>query len=387
MPILRDPAFAAHEYAARLERVRFALDDRNLDGLLLMGPHNINYLCGMDSENLFDFQALVVPLSGQPRLVIFDFELGRFEASSWLSDPVTFTSFQDPVAVALDTVRAMGLGAGRIGLEQRGIGVSAIACERIRAGLADAHVSDGFGVVEGVRLVKSAAEIEHMRRAAELTDAGVLAGYDAMRVGAHDHEVAAAIMKAMYGSGSDTVCWGPIVASGYLAGAAHSSFNGRALAAGDTVFLELTGERRRYTAPLMRTAILGEPSAEQAKVAEVGAAVVRTIIDEARPGRPAAEVASAALEVVEPILDQVVFHHYFGYPVGLGYPGTWIETLGYFIRVDEPRPLEPGMTFHLPMSFRKYGEWAVNQSHTILMTDYGAEALTKTEARLRVLQA
>jgi Xaa-Pro dipeptidase len=339
----------------------------------------------MDSENLFDFQALVVPLDGDPRLVIFDFELGRIEASSWLKDAVTFTSLQDPVAVAIDTIRASGLGRRSIGLEQRGIGVSPIACDRIRSALSDAQVSDAFGVVEGVRLVKSPAEISYMRRAAELTDVGVLAGYDAMRVGARDFEVAAAIMQAMYGAGSDTVCWGPIVASGYLAGAAHSSFDGRTLAAADTVFLELTGERRRYTAPLMRTAILGDPSPEQAKVAEVGAATVRTIIAEARPGRPASEVATAALDVVRPILDDVVFHHYFGYPVGLGYPGTWIETLGFFIRVDEPRPLEAGMTFHLPMSFRKYGEWAVNQSHTILVTETGAEALTRTEARLQVM--
>ena len=44
------------------------------------------------------------------------------------------------------------------------------------------------------------------------------------------------------------------------------------------------------------------------------------------------------------------------------------------------------MVFHLPMSFRKFGEFGVNQSHTIVITDDGpAEALTKTEARLQVL--
>jgi hypothetical protein len=43
------------------------------------------------------------------------------------------------------------------------------------------------------------------------------------------------------------------------------------------------------------------------------------------------------------------------------------------------------MAFHLPMSFRKYGEWGINQSHTIVIGAEGAEALTRTEARLEIL--
>jgi Xaa-Pro aminopeptidase len=43
------------------------------------------------------------------------------------------------------------------------------------------------------------------------------------------------------------------------------------------------------------------------------------------------------------------------------------------------------MVFHLPMSFRKFGEWGINQSHTMLITENGAETLTKTPARLQVL--
>jgi Xaa-Pro aminopeptidase len=253
--------------------------------------------------------------------------------------------------------------------------------------LAGAELSDPFGIVEGCRLVKSAAEIAYMRQAAALTDAAVLAAYDALRPGVRDAEVAAVIMDTFYRGGSDTVCWGPIVASGYRAGSAHSSFNGRMIQPGDTVFLELTAEIRRYTAPLMRTAILGRPTAEMERIAEAGAEAVQTILRTARPGVPAQDVARAAGDVLAPVLSGVVFHHNFGYPVGIGYPGTWIETLGFFLRVDNPLPLEAGMVFHLPMSLRRYGEYGINQSHTMLVTEDGAEALTKTPARLQVLHA
>src|SRR5205823_4546338 len=83
-------------------------------------------------------------------------------------------------------------------------------------------------------------------------------------------------------------------------------------------------------------------SAEQERIAAAGAAAVETILATARPGVAAADVARAAGEVLAPVLPGLVFHHNFGYPVGIGYPGTWIEALGFFLRVDNPRPLAPG---------------------------------------------
>ncbi|HVA86609.1 MAG TPA: Xaa-Pro peptidase family protein [Candidatus Saccharimonadales bacterium] len=384
MTIPREPAFGPEEYQTRLQRVRQGMAERDLDGLLLFAPHPINYLSGMDSENLFDFQCLIVPLNGTPTLVILDFEEARAENSVGLGTVVSYRAFDDPITAVVDQVRALGLAGGRLGLEQRA-GITPAAHGRFVEELAGTRLEDPFGIVEGVRLVKSTAEIAYMRRAAALTDRAVEAAYHAIRPGVRDADVAAVIMDTFYRAGSDTVCWGPIVASGYRAGSAHSTFNGRTIEAGETVFLELTAEVRRYTAPLMRTAILGRPTAEQERVAEVGAEAVQTILRTARPGIEAREVARAAGAVLEPVLSDVVFHHNFGYPVGIGYPGTWIEALGFFIRTDNPRPLAAGMVFHLPMSLRKYGEYGINQSHTMLVTEYGSEALTRTPARLKVL--
>jgi Xaa-Pro dipeptidase len=384
MPIPHEPAFERSEYDARLAMVRRGMAERSLDGLLLFSPHNVFYLSGMDSENLFDFQCLIVPADGEPVLVILDFEEARAANSVGAGRSVSYHAFDDPIQAVLTQLASLGLTEARLGLENRA-GITPAAYERFVAGLAGAALEDPFGIVENARLVKSPAEVAYMRRAAALTDAGTLAAYETLRPGIRDAEVAAAILDVFYRGGSDTVCWGPIVASGYRAGSAHSSFNGRTIQAGETVFLELTAEVRRYTAPLMRTAILGRPSPEQERVADAGARAVQTILATARPGVPAADVARAAGEILAPILDKVVFHHNFGYPVGIGYPGTWIESLGFFLRVDNPRPLQAGMVFHLPMSLRKFGEWGINQSHTMLITEDGAEALTKTPARLQVL--
>ena len=42
---------------------------------------------------------------------------------------------------------------------------------------------------------------------------------------------------------------------------------------------------------------------------------------------------------------------------------------------------------YIGSSLRKYGEWGVCQSHTILVTETGAEPLTQSQARLQVRQA
>ena len=182
-----------------------------------------------------------------------------------------------------------------------------------------------------------------MRQAAAFTDGGVRAGCAAIAPGVRDSSRRPPPWSdAMYRAGSDPVCWGPVVAAGYRAGLAHSSFNGHVIARGETVFLELTGQHRRYVAPVMRTAIVGPATAEHRRLAQASADAVAAILETARAGTPARTVAEAGLRHIRPVERDVVFHYYFGYPVGIGYPPSWIETLGFFIRTDNPAPLQSG---------------------------------------------
>lgn len=224
-----------------------------------------------------------------------------------------------------------------------------------------------------------------MEQAATLTDIGVSAGIDAIAEGEEDRSVAAAIVDALYTAGSDTLCWGPVVAAGYRAGAAHSTFNGHRIGKGETVFLELTGEVSRYVSPLMRTVVVGEPTSAMQRVETSVVAALDAIVSTAAPGRSARSVAEAGLAALDGVLDDHVFHHYFGYPVGLGFPPTWIESLGFFIRTDNERPLEEGMAFHLPISVRRYGEYGVNLSWTMVVDRDSTRILGSSPAHLAVV--
>ena len=73
MTVPKAPAFSVPEYRRRLVAVQQGLAERDLDGLVLFSPGNINYLTGMDSENLFDTQACILARDGDPSVVLFDF--------------------------------------------------------------------------------------------------------------------------------------------------------------------------------------------------------------------------------------------------------------------------------------------------------------------------
>ena len=384
MAIPRDLAFDASEYRSRVAAVQRQMAERRLDAVLLFGPQNICYLSGLDNDNLSDIQCLIVPLDRDPILVLFWFEAGRAENTCWLSDVVLYRD-EDAISAIAGVARRLGLAGGRIGVERPTVGLTVDAHQRLEANLPDAKLQDAFGAVEIPRRTKSPAEIAYMRQAAALTDRAVDAACAAMDVGVTDSELAAVIAQTIYAGGGETMCFGPIVATGYRAGAPHSSFNGRRLQRGDSVFLEFTAQVRRYTAPIMRTAWLGQPGPEVARIADAGAAAVATVVRTARAGISAGEVARAAAADLEPVLPGLMFHHTFGYPVGIGFPITWVESLGFLIRAENDQLLEAGMTFHLPISLRRFGEFGVNQSHTLLVTQTGAETLTRSTARLLVL--
>ena len=113
MTIPRELAFSVEEYRRRVGCVQERMAERGLDGIVLFGPHNIAYLTGMDSENLFDFQCLIVPAEGEPILVILDFEEARAANSVGAGRTVSYHAFDDPIDAVLAQVAVLDRAEAR----------------------------------------------------------------------------------------------------------------------------------------------------------------------------------------------------------------------------------------------------------------------------------
>jgi Xaa-Pro dipeptidase len=87
-------------------------------------------------------------------------------------------------------------------------------------------------------------------------------------------------------------------------------------------------------------------------------------------------------KVLEPILDQIVFHHVYGYSLGIGFPPTWIENPYFLLVAENEAPLRSGMVFHLPLMLRLLGRFGAGFSEAVEITQDGPRIFSRTKRRL-----
>jgi Xaa-Pro dipeptidase len=356
-----------------------------IDLLLVSDFSNLYYLSGLDSIAQHDFLCVILPIEGEPLAVINEFYEGIYHHVAEGFAAISYNEFQDPIAVTMEGARKLAPGARVVGFDTAWPGMAARIADGLRHVLPHAQLRDSFGVVEEARIVKTTQELDYMRRAAALTEAGIRAAATKLKPGSLDRAVAAEAIAAMYREGSDGVPLGPIVCGGYRGGLPYSSFAGYVLRDGDNIFIETTGCVRRYVAPLMRTFVIGQPSAEVVHAARATSRAVDAIMETARDGALAGDVAKAAMSELSTALTGKLFHNIIAYPVGIAYPPTWVEKLGYTIKAGAKFKLRSGMTFHLPMSLRKPGAWAMGLSQTIVVGPERATALASSPAQMQLL--
>lgn len=382
MSFPREEFFSTEEYARRTGAVRSRMADKGHDLFITGCPANIYYLTGYFTINLWDPTFLVIAAEGSPLLIIWEFERGRFLASAVAVEVDGIALGADAAAHVVQCIKNRGWHRGKIAVDVGGVQTRTDATVRLLNGLSATPMT---GLVEPIRLVKSPAEIQRMREAAAFTDKGMEAALAAVHEGVRDHEIAAAAAYGCWRAGGEFFAIEPLVCVGWKSGTAHSSHGRTKAATGDPVFLEIGAVYARYCAPLMRTAVIGEPSRPEIReFAAVSIAAVDAVVDTMRPGMAAADVAQKGLDVVKDVLDRVSYHKIFGYPVGIGFPPSWVEESNFFLMLDNPRELRAGMTFHLPLTFRVVGEYGVGFSETVVVTETGAEKLSKMPRELVV---
>ncbi len=381
MTIPREAVFPQEEFETRLHNTRQAMVARNMDVLILHSASNIYYLCGHHTLNLWDYQCLIVPLEQPPIMVLWQFERGRFEASAYIAELDLYETHANPVQATKTSLSRRGLLKGTIGVEEKSRYLVPILRAELVDALEGASVVNGSGLVDNVRNIKSASELKIIDEAAQLTDRAIRAGYQSIGRGNTDSAVAARVASVLIEHGSLGFSVYPIISAGYRAGIPHNSNSGYVIQNEDAVFIECSPSHHWYHAPLMRTAIVGTASPKIRQFAELEKEAVDAMLDIAKPGTLASDVAKVAESLIATIRSEVLFHEVYGYPVGIGFPPTWGEESGFAIITNNHRPLQAGMVFHIPMTLRVNGEFGVGLSETFIVTERGAPRTLSTIPR------
>jgi Xaa-Pro dipeptidase len=382
-------AFPLQEYGRRLALTEGALEAAELDAFLTVPLGNICWLTGFQTLASYSFAlyALLVQPGRAPVLVSSDFESHNALLDAWVTDVRTYGVMDDPTLAIAAVIEEAGLGGARIGIET-GYGALTIdQLQRLNALLPEADFVDASGLVERQRAVKSPLELGAMREAARIASAGMRAALSAVRPGGTDNDVAAAASEAVIRAGGEHFAIVPIVTSGRRSGIPHTTFRRVPLESGDPVFIEVCGTYQRYSAPMLRTAAIGEPSADVRRAFEACRASVETLIGGIRAGRSAGEVAREAGAAMRAIERSLIWHGYYGGSTGLSFSPTYSDGGAVEITERTEDPLVAGMTFHASTSLRRLGEFGVTVSETVAVTETGCEVLTDLPRDLHVVAA
>ena len=382
-----DLTFPMSEHRRRLTELRQRMEDKGLDVVVIGNPSNLTYLTEYQTTGYSYFQALVVPLEGEPFMVTRLLEETNVVARTWVELTRPFTDTGDAIETLWHALSELGhVGGKRIGYERNSYFFPAYQQDRMTASWYDAEFVDCTGIVEEGRILKSEVELEVMRKAAAAGEAGMRSGLAAIAEGGTENQLAAEICRAMFDAGGEYPAVLPYVTSGPRCMIGHATWEGRQVQRGDTVFLEVGGCYRRYHTAQMRTAFVGEPPPEVREAEKLVLEALDTMIDGLRPGLTVSAADRLARDVLAKTTVGGSLVTRAGYSIGIAFAPSWDEGYMMSLKPGDQRPLEENMTFHLiPWLFGYEGHRVMGISETVRITANGAEPFSSLDRSLCVI--
>lgn len=385
--------FHESEYRERLDKTKARMSDRGMDVLLSTNPANMGYLTGYDGWSFYVHQLIVLALDAdEPLWVGRGMDANAAKVTTWLNhdniygypDDYVQSSIKHPMNFVADLLRERGWDRSTVGVEMDTYYFTAACHANLMRDLPNAALVDAGPLVNWVRAIKSAKEIEYMRQAARIIERTMQTGIDMVRPGVRQCDAVAAIYATMVGGteefGGDYPSICPMLPTGVGTSTPHLTWTDAPFVSGEATILELAGVRRRYHCPMARTVHLGKPPQRLTDAAEVVVEGLNNAIAAAKPGVACEEVEAAWRRTIE--RHGIVKESRIGYSTGLNYPPDWGEgTLS--LRPGDHTVLEPDMTLHVIPGVW-LDDWGIEISECIHITETGAEPFCDFPRRLFV---
>ena len=376
-----ESAFPKAEYDERVARARKLLAAAGIDVMVVTGPENIFYLTGQQTPGYYTFQALVLPVEGEPAFVVRQLEYFNFIANTFIANAEIYQDGDQPVNFLVNVIKARGWASKRIGIDKRGWFLPIATYEALQDKLGAIH--DGAGIIEQLRIVKSAAEIEKIGIAASYVEAGMGAGLAAVKAGASENDFVAAMVGSAISAGSEYVGMEPLVSAGRRSGVPHGTWRRGRLAMDEPVFLEMAGCHDRYHAALMRCAWLGAMPQLAVDMEQTCQEGLQAALAAIRPGAACEAPHVACQQVIDRAGYTENFKKRAGYSIGIAFAPDWGEGGILSLYTGVTTELRPGMTFHIPVALRVFGQFTVGVSETVVVTETGCRALSTIDRPIR----
>jgi Xaa-Pro aminopeptidase len=360
-----------------------------VDVLLLSLGADLPWLTGYEAMPLERLTMLVLPVKGDPVLVVPALEAPRVARADEVFEVRPWLDTEEPVGIVRSIVAAQdGRGSGgirRVAISDRTWATSVLA---LQSEIPEAHWITGSTVTSPIRAVKDGVELEALRAASSAADrvAAQLQWGDIRLIGRPEADVSSDISARLVAEGHQRVNFA-IVGSGPNAASPHHEAGSRIIGPNETVVCDFGGSfsldgEVGYCSDITRTVVTGEPTAQVAECYEVLLASQQAAVAAARDGIAAEAVDAVARSIIDDAGYGDLFIHRTGHGIGIE------EHEDPYLVAGNRDLLRPGHAFSVEPGIYAPGRFGMRLEDIVIITDDGSpEPLNTVSHGLTVVEA
>ena len=235
------------------------------------------------------------------------------------------------------------------------------------------------GLVETLRMFKSADEIATIRASANLNSAALEQAILRFKANMTEVDLAAEIDYRMRLLGADGTAFDTIVASGARSALPHAHPTAHPIEANELLLIDMGATVAGYASDMTRTYIVGGAPAKIRRMYKAVLDSQLAALDQLKPGMTCARLDQVVRKVLRGYGLDKLFVHSTGH--GLGLEIHERPRIGR----KEAVKFEAGMTVTIEPGVYEEGTGGVRIEDTVVVTERGCEVLTPTKKELVVL--
>src|SRR5215510_5520930 len=298
-------------YQVRQRKLAAQLHHSGVDGLLVTHLPNIYYLCGFSGTA---GALLFLARDRAPGLIFYTD--GRYTQQAAEQVQGAKVVIGKKPAFLEACARLQNIKIKTLGFESEHLSHAAYkelaGCMRGKGKLKPLA-----GMVEDLRAIKDAAEIEQIRAAALLAVSIFPTALSAIRPGITENVVAGELELHARGAGAEKMSFDTIVAAGPRSALPHGRASAHAIPGAGFIILDYGVILAGYCSDMTRTVHVGRASKAHRRMYEAVREAQRASIEAVRPGVQAGEVDGAGRNLLKKAGYGSYFTHSTGHGVGL----------------------------------------------------------------------
>jgi len=269
-----------------ISRLKERINAAELDAIIALSPENVTYMSGfvVPSQSLMRWRHAICILTGDGHvcMIAIDMEATTVRSHAGIEDLRIYREFtDDPMDKLAEALKDLNLHKGKIGIEMDFLPAKGFAT--LQKHLIAAQWIAADGIFNKARQIKTADELSLLRSLSKLTDRAIGDALRSAKIGMREMDLAAHLLSGLFGAGAESYKL-MIIASGERSQFPNVGPSERKLRRGDLIRMEIFGQKNGYLAGVCRTAVVGEPTAEQEKIWSNLIQCKYLVMDLIRPG-------------------------------------------------------------------------------------------------------